>query len=78
MRATFLLVSVNVLLVGAIVFVALLWCRLSMLRLFQGPMLFSLWGTHGVHAMDVAALGIELALAALLLWSLVRTASYGR
>ena len=42
MRATFLLVSVNVLLVGAIVFVALLWCRLSMLRLFQGPMLFSL------------------------------------
>ncbi len=78
MRATFLLVSVNVLLVGAIVFVALLWCRLSMLRLFQGSMLFSLWGTHGVHTMDVIALGIELALAALLLCSLVRRASYGR
>ncbi len=68
----------TMLLVTGIVTVAVLWCHLSHIRLFQGSMLFSLWGTHGVHAMDVAALGIELALAALLLWSLVWTASYGR
>ncbi len=78
MRATFLLVSVNVLLVGGIVSVALFWCRLSMLRLFQGPMLFPLWGTHGVHVMDSVVLGVELVFVALLLCSLVWTASYGR
>jgi hypothetical protein len=70
------------LLVGAIAAVAVLWCHLSHLRRYQGPMLFFLDDHHGVHAFDLAVLALEaillLALTAVLLGGLAGSARRAR
>lgn len=61
-------------LVVAIVFLAVLWCHINHIRRGQGPYLIHLWGTHGVHLFDLAVLGVELVLVALLLAGFSRRA----
>jgi hypothetical protein len=62
MRSIILWYTTTMLLVGAITLVAVLWCHFSHLHRYQGQMLFSLTGSHGVHVFDVAVLATELAL----------------
>lgn len=52
----------SLLLVAAIVTVAVGWCRLSHLRLAQGAVLYEFSPAHGVHTVDLVALGTELVL----------------
>ena len=79
MRSTALWYTLAMLLVGAIAAVAVLWCHLSHLRRYQGPMLVSLTNRHGVHAFDLAVLALEaillLALTAVLLGGLARSSA---
>lgn len=70
-RFALLYYAVSMLLVAAIAVVAVLWCHLSHLHLFQGPELFRLWSTHGVHVFDVIVLVIELVLATVLSATLI-------
>lgn len=58
--------AINLILVGMIGFVAIAWADLSHRNVYEGPLLFTLWSTHGVHVFDVLVLGIELVLIALL------------
>lgn len=71
MRSTARWYSLTMLLVGAIAAVAVLWCHLSHIRRWQGPMLLSLTDRHGVHVLDLAVLAAELALLAILSATLV-------
>ncbi len=67
MRArVFFYVTASMLLVTAIVAIAMLWVHLSHLKRFDGPLLFELWSSHGVHIGDIAVLAVELALVMLL------------
>lgn len=68
--------ALNLMLVAMIAGVAAVWCDLSHRSLYEGPMLFTLWSTHGVHVFDLLVFGVELILVALLViamsWSMVR------
>lgn len=66
MRFTVLFYTTTMLLVTAIVAVAVLWTHLSHLHVVEGPVLFHLWSTHGVHLFDLVVLGIEALLVMLL------------
>jgi hypothetical protein len=68
--------TTTMLLVGAIAAVAVVWCYLSHIRAPDGPMLFHLWGTHGVHTFDLVVLGIEAVL--LVLLSITLLAGFSR
>jgi hypothetical protein len=74
----FLYVSVSMLQVTTIVAIAMLWVHLSHLRRYDGPLLFELWSTHGVHVFDVGVLAIELMLATLLTGTLIAGFARGR
>jgi hypothetical protein len=62
MRSTARWYTLTMLLVGAIAAVAVLWCHLSHLKRYQGPMLFSLTNHHGVHVFDLLVLAAEASL----------------
>ena len=66
MRRTALFYSMSMLLVSAIVAVAVLWAHLSHLKRYEGPQLFPLWSTHGVHLFDLVVLAVEILLLTLL------------
>lgn len=74
MLTTLLYLCLNMFLVACITFVAVMWFGLNSLKLFEGPVLYQLSATHGVHLLDVAALLIEVALFGLLFVSLARQA----
>jgi hypothetical protein len=78
MRVVIALYALSMLYVGAIVAVALIWCRLSMLHALQGPFIVSLTRTHGIHVLDLVTLAIELALLLLLTLTLLAGFSRGR
>jgi hypothetical protein len=59
---TALYYTASMILVAAITSVAALWVHFSHIRFHQGRLITVLWGTHGVHTIDLVALGIELAL----------------
>jgi hypothetical protein len=63
---TALFYTASMVLVAAITLVAALWVHFSHIRFHQGRLITVLWGTHGVHTIDLIALGIELALVTIL------------
>ena len=62
MRSIILTYILTMLLVGAIVTVAVLWTHFSHLKRYEGPILFHLWSTHGVHLADLVVLATEILL----------------
>jgi hypothetical protein len=54
--------TLSLALVAAITFVAALWVHNNHTRDVEGPVLAVLWGTHGIHEIDLIALAIEAAL----------------
>jgi hypothetical protein len=65
MRSVLYLVA-SLVIVAAIAGVAALWVHLSHTRVVEGRMWLHLWGTHGLHTVDLIILGFELFLITML------------
>lgn len=66
MRSIVSFYTATMVLVTAMVAVAVMWTHLSHLKRYDGPMLWSISATHGVHLFDLAVLGLEVLLFLLL------------
>lgn len=78
MRRTVLFYTMSVLLVSVIVTVAVLGAHPSHLKRDEGPQLFPLWSTHGVHLFDLVVLAVEILLLTLLTITLLDRFSRAR
>jgi hypothetical protein len=65
MRTALYLIA-SMVLVVAITFVAGLWVHISHTRIVEGELLTVLWGSHGIHTVDLLVLGVELGLVTIL------------
>lgn len=69
-RTVFLISTLT--LVALMMAVSMAWVRNSQTRtIHEGAVLLSLWGTHGVHELDVIVLGIEMILGTMLVLVLI-------